>query len=158
MSEDNQPTRRGLLAQVLMAGGLLAAYGTLGVQGLMFLLPRRLRPRTRLLFAGQASEYELGSVRTVYDLEGNPILIKRSADGFAAFSSTCPHLGCRVRWEEGENRFFCPCHRGVFDPEGIATAGPPADAAQRLADIPLKVDERSGVVYLEVRDPGRRRG
>ncbi len=156
MSDDTKPTRRGLLAQILMAGGLLAAYGTLGVQGMLFLLPKRLRPRTRLLFAGQASEYQLGTVRTVYDLQGNPILIKRSADGFNAFSSTCPHLGCRVRWEEEESRFFCPCHRGVFDDQGIATAGPPADAGQRLAQVPLEVDERSGVVYVEVKDTGRR--
>nr|MBC8425653.1 Rieske 2Fe-2S domain-containing protein [bacterium] len=60
------------------------------------------------------------------------------------------HLGCQVYWEEDNNRFFCPCHSGVFDPQGIAIAGPPADAGQRLAEVPLKVDQVAGVLYLEV--------
>ena len=56
-----------------------------------------------------------------------------------------------------EQRFFCPCHRGVFDPNGVAVSGPPADAGQSLSSIPLEVDEKSGVIYIEVRDIERRR-
>ena len=59
-----------------------------------------------------------------------------------------------MRWEGDENRFFCPCHRGVFDEDGLATAGPPADAGQRLAEVPLRVD--AGVLYLEVKAERRR--
>ena len=89
------------------------------------------------------------------DLEGTPILIKRDERGFHAYSSLCPHLGCRVRWEDDNHRFFCPCHRGVFDENGVATEGPPADAGQRLAEVPLRVDEGAGVVYMEVKDVKR---
>ena len=66
----------------------------------------------------------------------------------AALSSTCPHLGCQVHWEGHNNRFFCPCHNGVFDPNGIATGGPPADAGQSLLQFPLK--EESGLLYIEL--------
>jgi hypothetical protein len=45
----------------------------------------------------------------------------------------------------------------VFDEEGRAISGPPADAGQSLYPAPLLVDEESGVVYLEVKDPGRKR-
>ena len=96
-------------------------------------------------------------MRAVRDLEGNLILIRRTvASGFQAFSSVCPHLGCKVHWEAENDRFFCPCHRGVFDPAGVAIGGPPGDAGQRLSQAPIAVDEESGVVYLEVNDPGRR--
>lgn len=152
MNESDRTTRRAWLATVLMGAGLAVSYGTLAAQALMFLLPQRLKPRTRLLFAGQIDRYQIGSVQSFYDLQGNQILVKRGAKGFEAFSSTCPHLGCHVHWEAENQRFFCPCHRGVFNADGVATSGPPADAGQSLSRVPLQVNEASGVVYIEVKD------
>lgn len=45
--------------------------------------------------------------------------------GVRAFSATCTHLGCRVRWDGGAHRFKCPCHGGEYDAEGKVIAGPP---------------------------------
>ena len=149
---DEGSTRRGVLSSALMGVGLVAAYGMLGVQGLLFLLPKRLLARTRLLFAGRIEDYPLGGVRTVHDLEGTPVLIRRTEEGFTAFDSTCPHLGCKVHWEPEEDRFLCPCHKGMFHADGVAYAGPPGDAGQRLSEMNMKVDEAAGVVYLEVKD------
>ena len=154
---ENKTTRREWLAKVLMGAGLVVSYGVLAVQGLLFLLPRRLKARTRQLFAGRIDQYNLGEVQSFYDLQGNQIMVKRNASGFAGFSSVCPHLGCRVHWEPEHKRFFCPCHRGVFNADGVATSGPPADARQNLFRVPLQVDESSGVVYIEVKDVKRRR-
>lgn len=150
-------TRRNWLVLCLMTAGLAVSYGTLALQGLLFLLPRRVGPRMRKLFAGQTDQYPIGKVQTFLDLEGNKILVKRRESGLEAFSSVCPHLGCHVHWEEDRQRFFCPCHNGVFNPDGIATAGPPAAAGQSLSRVPLVVDEKSGVVYLQVKDVQKRR-
>ncbi len=149
--------RRDLLAVILMACGLIISYATLGIQGLMFLLPKRMKPRTRRLFAGQFNQYKEGGVEVFFDLRGNEILVKRSDSDLQAFDSTCPHLGCRVQWEEDKQIFFCPCHRGVFDAEGVAISGPPAAAGQSLSKVPVEVDEKSGVVYIEVKDVRKRR-
>ena len=149
---DEGSTRRGVLALALVRGCLVAAYGMLGVQGLLFLLPKRLQARTRLLFAGRIDDYPLGGVRTIHDLEGTPVLIRRTEEGFTAFDATCPHLGCKVHWEPDEDRFFCPCHKGMFHADGVGYAGPPGDAGQRLSELNMKVDDASGVVYLEVKD------
>jgi Rieske Fe-S protein len=148
-------TRRDFLASVLMAVGLAASYGVLAVQGLLFILPRRLGPKTRRLFVGQAGEFEVGAVKPIQDLRGTEILVKRTPQGFRAFSTVCPHLGCRVHWEADKARFFCPCHAGVFDADGVATAGPPADAGQRLGEVPIEHDETAGTLYLEVAEPER---
>jgi Rieske Fe-S protein len=152
MNDESRVTRRKWLASVLMGIGLVLSYGVLAVEGLLFLLPKRLQPRTRRLFAGQAVQYRVGSVQSFYDLQGNEILVQRSESAFQAFSSVCPHLGCRVRWEEENHRFFCPCHRGVFDADGKAVSGPPAEGGQNLVKVPLAVDETTGVVYIEVKD------
>jgi phenylpropionate dioxygenase-like ring-hydroxylating dioxygenase large terminal subunit len=53
-----------------------------------------------------------------------------------------------VHWEAQNNRFFCPCHNGVFTPEGKATSGPPADAGQSLFRFPLKVE--NDLLFIEV--------
>ncbi|MCP4568788.1 MAG: ubiquinol-cytochrome c reductase iron-sulfur subunit [FCB group bacterium] len=152
MDNQKKMTRREWMAAVFSGVALTAGYGVLAGEGLLFLLPEGGAPKTRKIFAGQISKYRLGAVQTFYDLQGNQIMVRRSESGFEAFSSTCPHLGCKVNWEEENNRFFCPCHRGIFDADGLGIAGPPGDAGQRLATVPVEVDEAGGVVYLEVKD------
>lgn len=157
MQAQKKKNRREWMASVAMAVGLVASYGVLAFQGFLFLLPRRTTPRTRNLFAGRINQFEVGGVDKFLDLEGNEILIRRKSDAeFQAFSSTCPHLGCKVRWEEKEGYYLCPCHMGIFDPDGTAISGPPADGRQRLAPVPLVVDSDAGVVYVQVRDTERR--
>lgn len=155
--QEGGTTRRRWLASTLMGIGLVVSYGTLAFQVLSFLLPPNLKPRTRRLFVGPMDRFAIDSVHTVRDLEGKEILIRRDEAGFKAFSSECPHLGCRVYWEADKQEFFCPCHRGVFNAEGRALSGPPADAGQSLYPAPLVVDEESQVVYVEVKAPKKRR-
>ncbi len=152
MPQPKPVSRRDFLSSVAMWGSLAAAFGVAGIQGLLYLFPESLVAATRKVFAGNLSQYKLGQVQTFHDLQGGEVLVRRTDEGFQAFSNVCPHLGCRVHWEEDNNRFFCPCHNGAFDENGIATAGPPKDAGQSLPAVPVTVDEDSGVVYLDVRD------
>jgi nitrite reductase/ring-hydroxylating ferredoxin subunit len=148
----NSISRRDWLALLAMGVSLAASYGLFAIQGFLFLLPRHLRPPTRRLFAGQLDRFQIGGLQAVLDLQGNEILIKRDKSGLRAFNSTCPHLGCRVHWQADKQTFFCPCHNGVFNADGVAIEGPPAAAGQSLAQVPLEIDPKSGVVYLEVKD------
>jgi nitrite reductase/ring-hydroxylating ferredoxin subunit len=150
--ETGKTSRRDFLGSVFMWGSLATAAGLLGLEGLLFLLPERLRSPTRPLFAGNLDKYRVGGVQSFFDLQGSEILVKRGPTDFKAFSTVCPHLGCRVHWEPENNRFFCPCHRGTFDENGIATGGPPKEDGQILPEVPVTVDEDSEVVYLEVKD------
>ena len=152
MTRSEGATRRDVLARILMGAGLALSYGLLAAQGFLFLLPRRLEPKVRWLFAGRLDQYREGVVRGFTGLDGKEILVRRSTGGIEAFSSVCPHLGCRVHWVPSRKEFFCPCHNGVFDGDGVAVSGPPADAGQRLARVPLRVDDAAEVVYVGVRD------
>ncbi len=120
-----------------------------------FLLPRRVTPRTRKLFAGNLDHYEAGSVQTFLDLQGNAILVKRDTAGLNAFSSTCPHLGCHVYWEAEKQRFFCPCHNGVFNADGVAVSGPPAviQAAETKGPAMKRKYERKVQEHLAKEEP-----
>lgn len=126
-----------------MAGGLAASYGTLGYCALRFLTPDSEDENLDWQFVAT-----LASIREMTSYEftassGVKIVIARATEltetGFLALSSVCPHLGCQVFWEAARDRFFCPCHNGVFDASGKATAGPPADANQTLTQYPTKI-------------------
>ena len=52
-----------------------------------------------------------------------------------------------MHWQRVEQRFFCPCHNGVFDPAGNAVSGPPADEGKDLPRYRLKVE--NGLLYIE---------
>jgi len=50
---------------------------------------------------------------------------------YIAMSNVCTHLGCRVRWISDQDKFFCPCHNGVFDKQGTVVSGPPPKPLDR---------------------------
>jgi len=144
--------RRDFISSAAMGGGLLAGYGTLVVMAGRFLYPSGPQPKA-WLFVTSLKQMALGESLDFEDPSGAKIVIARQGDNgdvddFIALSSVCPHLGCQVHWQSAENRFFCPCHNGVFDPQGKATEGPPATAGQSLAHYPLKVE--NGLLFIEV--------
>lgn len=148
-------TRRHWLESVggiAMAGGLLAGYGTFAGYALRFLYPPRPADKVWLLVApiGQMQKGDNISFRTP---GGAKVAIARQGEGdevesFIALGSTCPHLGCQVFWEGQNNRFFCPCHNGEFDPSGKGIGGPPGEAGQSLPRYPLKIE--TGLLYIQV--------
>jgi thiosulfate dehydrogenase [quinone] large subunit len=68
--------------------------------------------------------------------DGSPgWVVHPSADTFVAFSATCTHAGCQVRYEPSTVQFVCPCHGGVYDARtGQVLQGPPPSA---LPAIPV---------------------
>ena len=57
---------------------------------------------------------------------------------YVAMSNICTHLGCRVRWIEDQQQFFCPCHNAAFDKAGEVMTGPPP---RPLDQYEVKVEE-----------------
>lgn len=141
-----------LTSRAALVGGLLGGYGMFAWIGGRFLLPAQagrfhqlVVARERELLVGETLRYQTPDNRSVN-------ITRRGATGtatdFIALSSACPHLGCQVRWEGQNNRYFCPCHNGTFDAEGKATGGPPADAGQSLPRYQLTVEK--GLLYIHV--------
>jgi cytochrome b6-f complex iron-sulfur subunit len=154
-SLDAKPTRRAALwisARIAMAVGLVGSYGLFAWVGARFMLPAR-RGQMQELLIGRARDIAIGAALLYQTPDGHTVNITRrgtagSVTDFIALSSTCPHLGCQVRWESQNNRYFCPCHSGTFDPEGKATGGPPGDAGLSLPRYPLTL--QNGLLYISV--------
>jgi len=142
------------MASVGMVGGLAVGYGTLLAWAGRFLYSSG-EGSKGWLFVTQVDSLSVGDSLEYVSPTGQPVVIARNSeqgttDDFVALSSVCPHLGCRVHWQSHLGRFFCPCHNGVFDPAGVATAGPPADVnpPQQLSKYPLLVE--NGLLFIEV--------
>jgi menaquinol-cytochrome c reductase iron-sulfur subunit len=60
------------------------------------------------------------------------VYVVQEAGKVKVLSAICPHLGCSVRWNEGDSTFLCPCHTGVFTPAGALVSGPPPRAMDEL--------------------------
>ncbi len=133
-----------------MAGGLAAGYGTFAVMGARFLYPAETE-HVGWQYVALVDEFPLGDSRVYVPPSGASMVVARQGEGgdagdFIALSSVCPHLGCQVHWEPQNNRFFCPCHNGEFDPQGKATGGPPAKAKQQLVRFRVKIEH--GMLFI----------
>ncbi|KGX87953.1 QcrA and Rieske domain-containing protein [Pontibacillus litoralis] len=72
---------------------------------------------------------------------------KNENGDIVALSPICKHLGCVVNWEGGEgheNRFYCPCHDGLYEKNGANVPGTPPLAP--LDQFKTKI--KDGKLYL----------
>ncbi len=138
MSGEQQVSRRNFLAIATTAiGGLISA--ALAIPAVAYIVGPALQ-RTEgggWIRLGSSSKVELDTptlFKTKIERKSGWIVTEEelsvyvvTEDGreFIAMSNICTHLGCRVRWIEDQQQFFCPCHNAVFDKNGSVVTGPP---------------------------------
>lgn len=145
-------TRRQLLQRLgsaAVVGGPVLVAGwwlTLGARAAM---PPR--PDSVLWLVGPEQAFGDQRSHRIRTPAGRELVIRPvpTTDGeWIAMSTTCPHLGCQVRWLSGARRYECPCHAATFDERGEPLSGPPLEAAQPLAHYPVLVE--AGRLYVEL--------
>lgn len=70
-----------------------------------------------------------------------------NGDDVLALSPVCKHLGCMVNWNgnaDNPNRYFCPCHFGLYEKDGTNVPGTPPP--QPLDEYETRVQD--GKLYL----------
>ena len=81
--------------------------------------------------------------------EARTCWVLASEDGeFTVYNGRCTHLGCAYSWRtEGRHAgsFFCPCHDGKWDQEGVVLDGPPPRPLDRLDIV-----KRGGQLYVNI--------
>ena len=56
--------------------------------------------------------------------EGGMLLVNVGQNIIRAFSSSCPHQGCRTSWSYSNEKLVCSCHNAIFDNSGSIITGP----------------------------------
>ncbi len=137
-------SRRSFLTYVL---GLS---GALGLAGLLAPIARYAYPVKRTEAQPKvrvAALSELSPLQEMveFDYLEAPAGLILLADGTPkAFYLACTHFGCIVSWREEEQDFYCPCHAGIFAPDGSVVAGPPPKPL-----VELKVTEEGDELFVE---------
>ncbi|MGZ3427061.1 MAG: QcrA and Rieske domain-containing protein [Polyangia bacterium] len=72
------------------------------------------------------------------------VYVTRAGGKLQVLSAVCSHLGCVVPWDADSKQFVCPCHKGVFAPDGTRLSGPPP---RGLDPLPTKVE--NGTLYVQ---------
>lgn len=148
-SEVPSPRRRFLARLSVALSGAIAAAA--GVPVLGFLVSPLLRKATRVWRpVGPVDRFAVGETVSVVFEDASPLpwagvtarsaawLRRDTAERFTAFSVHCTHLGCPVRWVADAQLFLCPCHGGVYYPDGTRAAGPPP---KPLPQYPVRVHD-----------------
>jgi Rieske Fe-S protein len=136
-NEDTVSRRNFLSIATLTIGGLIGA--GLAIPAVAYIIgPAMKRDNAQnWIRVGFIAKVELGSPTLVKvkverttgwivdEEEISAYILTENGRDFIVMSNVCTHLGCRVRWIEDQQQFFCPCHNGVFDKTGNVVSGPP---------------------------------
>lgn len=68
------------------------------------------------------------------------VWVFRRGKDVTCLSTTCPHSGCAVDYDEKKGAFFCPCHDSTFALDGKRREGPSPRDMDRL-DIEVQEGE-----------------
>lgn len=124
-----------------LIGGWVAALGAAFIRPLVkYILPPTPEPDQVSLPLADVKDMAAGSVRG-FAWGNKPGLLKKAEDGaFIAFVGVCTHLDCNVSYIAEQKRFYCACHEGWYDENGVNIAGPPPSPLRRL-EVSVEGDE-----------------
>ncbi|MBC8214275.1 MAG: Rieske (2Fe-2S) protein [Candidatus Marinimicrobia bacterium] len=144
--EGQKQNRKEFLKKFGIFGVLILAVGSFVKNLIVFVSPESKTKSTHRYLVGKKSEISVGKSKEI-SIQGKPAFVVRLDEGFKVFSGVCTHLGCIIKWEENNNRFFCPCHNGVFDKTGKVVSGPPPEPLKEF-----EVEEDGNLVFIQVED------
>jgi len=150
MDEHGKMGRRDFVLNLGVIGGLVVAAGGSLAHALRFLLPGLARPPERRVRVGRVDAVPEGKA-LFRNIGGVPFVLINRGGTIRAFSSVCTHLGCRIKWRPQEEIFFCPCHLGKFNADGVNIAGPPP---RPLDEYKVEITGGNVFVFLPLSQQG----
>lgn len=146
-------SRREFLQNLGVVGGLVITGGGVLYNALRYIVPAIRPPKFVRLRAATLDELQDGQAVELTPL-GHRVILLNTDEGVRAYSGTCTHLGCQVKWQGENRRFYCPCHIGIFNQKGEVVSGPPP----RPLDT-YTVDVVGNTIYVYIPEPaGEGRG
>ena len=83
--------------------------------------------------AGSDKSYPIPAADGVSIDKENEVIVARVGKKAYAFALACPHQNTALRWEAADNRFQCPKHKSIYNPEGVYVEGRATRSMDRYA-------------------------
>jgi len=150
MGKETAPkqTRREFLTKFGVFGAFLIGITAFARNLYLFFSPNKKGKKYHKYLVGKVDDIPVGKAKEIM-IQKKPVFVIHLEDGFKVFSGICTHLGCIVKWEENKNRFYCPCHKGIFDKTGKVIGGPPP---KPLDEFTVEMDGNLVFVQVENKD------
>ena len=143
---DESMSRRTFL---LWAAGISVGFTALASGWMVYeaVLPpgRSVEGKTKVgpLAIAKLDELEEG-VPVLLEYGDDVVFVAKQPDGSAlVFNAACPHVGCKLSWNEAADEFECPCHDSGFHPDGTLAYGP---AGRDMIVAVYEIDDDGNVV------------
>ena len=137
--------RRGFLKYVLVGFSATATAAGVAIPVIAYLWPPKQAAGTGGGWVAVANTADLPvGTGAIYSVNGKPVLVVHTQDGYHALSATCTHLGCIVFWSEEKKVIACPCHAAFFTTNGDVISGP-APAPLPVYQVKVEGDQ----IYVE---------
>ena len=144
-NQEVRQTRRGFLKNFALVGVLaLSVLGFLR-NVILYLFPPSRKKKFHKYLVSKEGEIPVGKAKKI-TIGRKPVYVVHLPTGYKVLSGICTHLGCIIRWEEQKNRFFCPCHKGVYRSDGTVVSGPPP---RPLDEFQVKIEKDLVFIYVE---------
>ncbi|MCP2519266.1 ubiquinol-cytochrome c reductase iron-sulfur subunit [SCandidatus Aminicenantes bacterium Aminicenantia_JdfR_composite] len=115
----------------LLGGWAITFFSTLLYPIIKFIFPPYKEPEEVILPLAEFKDMSLYSAKN-FSWGSKPGILLRKEGGFVAFIGVCTHFDCNVSWLPDQKKFFCACHNGWYDENGINIAGPPPAPLPKL--------------------------
>jgi len=151
MEKETTPkqSRREFITKFGVFGALTIGFASFARNLYLFFTPRKKNKTYHKYLVGKVDEIPIGKAKEIM-IQKKPVFVVHLENEFKVFSGICTHLGCIVKWEENKNRFYCPCHKGIFDKTGKVIGGPPPAP---LDEFTVELD--NNLVFVQVEDKER---
>lgn len=140
-TEERSLSRRDFLMWV--AAGSISVTGLFALRTLGFVVmppARSIEGKTKIgpLAVASVDELRPGEPKLVEYGDDFVFLVRTGSDpsGVIALNAACPHVQCKLHFNEQLKRYECPCHASAFSIEGKKLFGPaPRDMVAAVYEI-----------------------
>lgn len=88
--------------------------------------PRSIDGKTKVgkLAVGRMADLEVGVPVLAEYGDDSVFLVKKSESEAVVLDAACPHVACKLAYNESSGEFDCPCHASSFTIDGVLLGGP----------------------------------
>jgi len=144
-TKKNNQSRRNFLFGLGIIATVVISAGVFLRDTILYLFPPRKKTKEHKYLVTKVGEIGVGEAKEI-TLGKDPVYVVHLESGYKVYSGICTHLGCIIRWEEEKERFYCPCHKGIFDKTGKVIGGPPP---RPLDEYRVEVEDKLVFIYVQ---------
>ncbi len=123
-------SRRKFLNSIF-GGGMLAFLSSLLYPIVKFIFPPSREP-DKVVLKYEYFKDMIPYTARVFAFGSKPGILVKKENYYEAFIAICTHLDCTVTFLPKKKMFYCPCHDGWYDENGVNVAGPPPSPLRQL--------------------------